>query len=132
VGSLAEAAVAVAGFGSVFLTTGRQGLDAFAGLAGRCVVRSVDPPSPPLPERATVLLARGPFTVPDELALMREHRIDVVVTKDSGGSMTAAKLTAARELGLPVVLVRRPAVPPGVPTVATVEEALAWVRSQAG
>jgi precorrin-6A/cobalt-precorrin-6A reductase len=132
VDSLAEAAVAVAGFGSVFLTTGRQGLDAFARLTGRCVVRSVDPPSPPLPERTTVLLARGPFTVPDELALMREHGIDVVVTKDSGGSMTAAKLTAARELGLPVVLVRRPAVPPGVPTVATVEQALAWVRSQAG
>jgi precorrin-6A/cobalt-precorrin-6A reductase len=132
VGSLAEAAVAVAGFDSVFLTTGRQGLAAFAGLTGRCVVRSVDPPSPPLPERTTVLLARGPFSVPDELALMREHHIDVVVTKDSGGAMTAAKLTAARELGLPVVLVRRPPVPPGVPTVATVEEALAWVRSQAG
>ncbi|MCW2695649.1 MAG: cobK [Modestobacter sp.] len=132
VDSLAGAAAAVAGFDSVFLTTGRLGLGAFAGLAARCVVRSVDPPSPPLPERTTVLLARGPFTVPDELALMREHGIDVVVTKDSGGAMTAAKLTAARELRLPVVLVRRPPVPPGVPTVATVEEALAWVRSQAG
>jgi precorrin-6A/cobalt-precorrin-6A reductase len=132
VDSLAEAAVTVAGFDSVFLTTGRLGLADFAGLTGRCVVRSVDPPSPPLPERTTVLLARGPFTVPDELALMREHGIDVVVTKDSGGSMTAAKLTAARELGIPVVLVRRPPVPPGVPTVATVEEALAWVLSQAG
>jgi precorrin-6A/cobalt-precorrin-6A reductase len=132
VDSLAEAAVAVAGFDSVFLTTGRLGLGAFAGLTGRCVLRSVDPPSPPLPEGATVLLARGPFTVPDELALMREHGIDVVVTKDSGGSMTAAKLTAARALGLPVVLVRRPPVPPGVPTVATVEEALAWVLAQAG
>ena len=52
------------------------------------------------------------FTVDEEIALMREHRIDVVVTKDSGGSMTAAKLTAARELELPVVLVRRPSVPP--------------------
>jgi precorrin-6A/cobalt-precorrin-6A reductase len=132
VDSLAEAAVTVAGFDSVFLTTGRLGLADFAGLTGRCVVRSVDPPSPPLPERTTVLLARGPFTVPDELALMREHGIDVVVTKDSGGSMTAAKLTAAHELGIPVVLVRRPPVPPGVPTVATVEEALAWVLSQAG
>jgi precorrin-6A/cobalt-precorrin-6A reductase len=132
VDSLAEAAAAVAGFGSVLLTTGRLGLADFAGLTGRCVVRSVDPPSPPLPERTTVVLARGPFTVPDELALMREHGIDVVVTKDSGGAMTAAKLTAARELGLPVVLVRRPPVPPGVPTVATVEQARDWVRSQAG
>ena len=132
VDSLHEAAAAVAGFDSLFLTTGRKDLGPFAGLTGHCLIRSVDPPAPPLPARSTVVLARGPFTVPDELALMREHRIDVVVTKDSGGSMTAAKLTAARELGLPVVLVRRPPVPPGVPTVATVEQALAWVLSQAG
>jgi precorrin-6A/cobalt-precorrin-6A reductase len=132
VDSLADAAVAVGGFGSVFLTTGRLGLGAFAGLTGRCLVRSVDPPAPPLPEHATVLLARGPFTVEEELALMRRHGVEVVVTKDSGGSMTAAKLTAARELRLPVVLVRRPPAPPGVPTVATVEEALAWVGAQAG
>ncbi len=132
VDSLPDAAPAVAGFGSVFLTTGRTGLGAFAGLTGRCLVRSVDPPAPPLPERTTVVLARGPFTVEEELALLREHGVEVVITKDSGGSMTAAKLTAARELGLPVVLVRRPAVPPGVPTVATVEEAVAWVRAQAG
>ncbi|GAA3164836.1 cobalt-precorrin-6A reductase [Blastococcus jejuensis] len=127
VDSLAEAATAVAGFESVFLTTGRLGLAAFAGLTARCLVRSVDPPEPPLPPRATVVLARGPFTVSDELALMRQHRVDVVVTKDSGGAMTAAKLTAARELRLPVVLVRRPPLPAGVPTVATVEDALAWL-----
>jgi precorrin-6A/cobalt-precorrin-6A reductase len=130
VDTLAEAAAVVAGFHSVFLTTGRQGLGAFAGLTARCLVRSVDPPEPPLPERTTVVLARGPFTVAEELALMRQHGVDVVVTKDSGGSMTAAKLTAARELGVPVVLVRRPPVPPGVPTVGTVDEALAWVLSR--
>ena len=130
VDSLEEAAAAVAGAGSVFLTTGRLGLDAFAGLTGEVLVRSVDPPSPPLPERATLILARGPFTVEEELAVLREHRVDVVVTKDSGGAMTAAKLTAARELGLPVVLVRRPPVPPGVPTVSTVEEAVAWLRNR--
>ena len=126
----AEAALAVAGFGSVFLTTGRQGLGAFAGLTGRCLVRSVDPPDPPLPERTTVVLARGPFAVSDELALMRQHGVDVVVTKDSGGGMTAAKLAAARRLGVPVVLIRRPPLPPGVHTVATVEEAVAWVRAR--
>jgi precorrin-6A/cobalt-precorrin-6A reductase len=128
VDSLAAAADAVAGFGSVFLTTGRQGLAPFAGLPGRVLVRSVDPPSPPLPERTTVVLARGPFTDDEELALMREHAVEVVVTKDSGGSMTAAKLTAARTLGIPVVLVRRPPVPPGVPVVATVGEAREWLR----
>ncbi|MGY1591070.1 cobalt-precorrin-6A reductase [Geodermatophilus sp. SYSU D00708] len=130
VDSLVEAAQAVAGCGSVFLSTGRQGLAAFAGLRGRCLVRAVDPPSPPLPERTTVVLARGPFTVEEERALLREHAVEVVVTKDSGGGMTAAKLTAARELGLPVVVVRRPPVPPGVPVVATVEEALAWLRAR--
>ncbi|MGY1639581.1 cobalt-precorrin-6A reductase [Geodermatophilus sp. SYSU D00703] len=130
VDSLEAAAAAVAGSGSVFLTTGRQGLAAFAGLRGRCLVRAVDPPSPPLPARTTVVLARGPFTVEEERALMREHAVEVVVTKDSGGGMTAAKLTAARELRLPVVVVRRPPVPPGVPVVATVEEALAWVRAR--
>jgi precorrin-6A/cobalt-precorrin-6A reductase len=132
VDSLPEAAAAVAGFGHVFVTTGRLGLAAFAGLDARCVVRSVDPPAPPLPARTTVVLARGPFTVDEERALMAEHGIEVVVTKDSGGHMTEAKLTAARELGIPVVLVRRPPVPPGVSVVATVEEAVAWVEQVSG
>ncbi|CAA9273397.1 MAG: Precorrin-6A reductase [uncultured Blastococcus sp.] len=132
VDSLAGAADAVAGFGSVFLTTGRQGLAAFAGLTARCLVRSVDPPAPPLPGRTTVVLARGPFTVEEELAVMRQHGVEVLVTKDSGGAMTAAKLTAARELGLPVVLVRRPPLPAGLAVVGTVDEALAWVRAQPG
>ena len=130
VGSLEEAAAAVAGFESVFLTTGRMGLGAFAGLTAECLVRAVDPPEPPLPARTTVVRARGPFTVEEELALMRQHRVEVVVTKDSGGSMTAAKLAAARELGLPVVVVRRPPTPPGVPVVTTVEEALTWLAGR--
>ncbi|WP_243469656.1 cobalt-precorrin-6A reductase [Klenkia marina] len=121
--SLADAAGMV--HGTVFLTTGRQGVGAFAGLPGRVLVRCVDPPTDPLPAGAVLLLARGPFTVDDELALMREHAVDVVVTKDSGGHMTAAKLVAARELGIPVVLVRRPPIPDGVLVVASVQEALA-------
>jgi precorrin-6A/cobalt-precorrin-6A reductase len=135
VDTLADAAEAVRPFSSVFLTTGRQGLAAFAGLTAACLVRSVDPPGPPLPARATVVLARGPFTVDGERALMREHAVDVVVTKDSGGGMTAAKLTAARELRVPVVLVRRPPLPEGVEVVATVEAAARWavaVRQRGG
>jgi precorrin-6A/cobalt-precorrin-6A reductase len=130
VDSLAEAADAVAGFAHVFVTTGRQGLAAFAGVTAHCVVRSVDPPDPPVPARTTVVLARGPFTVEEERALLTEHGIDVVVTKDSGGHMTEAKLTAARELSIPVVLVRRPPVPVGVPVVATVDEARDWVAAR--
>ena len=85
------------------------------------------PPEAPHPARMEVLLDRGPFTLDGERELLRRHRIDVVVTKDSGGAATAPKLTAAREAGLPVVVVRRPPVPEGV-TVATDPEAAArWV-----
>lgn len=113
----------------VFLTTGRLGLAAFADLPDtHFVVRSVEPPQPPLPPRLDVLLARGPFTVADETALLRAHRIDVLVTKDSGGEATAAKLTAARELSLPVLVVRRPPLPEGV----TVEGDVAGVLERLG
>jgi precorrin-6A/cobalt-precorrin-6A reductase len=74
-----------------------------------------------------VLTARGPFTVDDELALLTRHAVDVVVTKDSGGDATSAKLVAARRLGLPVVVVDRPPLPAGVSVVADVAAALAWV-----
>lgn len=124
--SLAEAATLLPPLGPrVFLTTGRLGLAAFAHLTElHFVVRSVEPPGPPLPPGAEVLLARGPFTVDGEAALLREHRIDVLVTKDSGGAATAAKLTAARSLGLPVVVVRRPPLPEGVTAVPDVSAAL--------
>ncbi|MCY7340596.1 MAG: cobalt-precorrin-6A reductase [Pseudonocardia sp.] len=105
----------------VFLATGSGNLAAFAGLDLWCVVRAVDPPPPPLPRRVHLILGRGPFTADAERALLREHRIDVVVTRDSGGEMTAAKLVAARELGLPVVLLARPPAP-DAPVLATVEE----------
>jgi precorrin-6A/cobalt-precorrin-6A reductase len=89
----------------------------------------VDPPEPPLPPHTTVVLERGPFTVDEELALLREHSVDVLVSKDSGSPLVEAKLTAARRLGIPVVLVRRPPLPDGIPVVATVEEARAWLRA---
>jgi precorrin-6A/cobalt-precorrin-6A reductase len=77
-----------------------------------------------MPPDVELVLARGPFTVADELTLLRDRRIDVVVTKDSGGTATAAKLTAARELGLPVVVVRRPPLPTGVTAVPDVDAVL--------
>ncbi|PWI12084.1 cobalt-precorrin-6A reductase [Streptomyces sp. NWU339] len=124
--SLDAAAELLPGLGQrVFLTTGRLGLAAFARLTRlHFTVRSVEPPEPPVPPHTCVLLDRGPFTVADETALLREHRIDVLVTKDSGGAATSAKLTAARELGLPVVVVRRPPLPEGVSPVPDVTSAL--------
>lgn len=124
--SLAAAAGLLSRLGHrVLLTTGRLGLAAFAHLTEpHFVVRSVEPPEPPMPPHTHVLLARGPFTVADETALLREHRVDVLVTKDSGGAATAAKLTAARDLGLPVVVVRRPPLPDGVTAVGDVPTAL--------
>lgn len=85
----------------------------------------MEPPEPPLPRSAHLLLDRGPYTVDGETALMREHRVDILVTKDSGGQATHAKLIAARQLGLPVVMVERPPAPEGVPEVPDVRGALA-------
>jgi precorrin-6A/cobalt-precorrin-6A reductase len=126
--TLAAAAEALSGLGRrVFLSTGRGGLAAFAGLDEHWfLVRSVDPPEPPVPRRMHSLLAKGPFTLEGERALLREHRIDVLVTKDSGGPMTAAKLVVARELRLPVVLQDRPPAP-DTEVVATVDEAVGWL-----
>jgi precorrin-6A/cobalt-precorrin-6A reductase len=124
--SLTAAADALPSLGRrVLLTTGRLGLAAFAHLTDlHFVVRSVEPPDPPLPPDTRVLIARGPFGLADERDVLRTHRIEVLVTKDSGGEATAPKLTAARELGLPVIVVRRPELPPGVTAVADVAAVL--------
>jgi precorrin-6A/cobalt-precorrin-6A reductase len=112
----------------VLLTTGRQGLAAFAHRDDAWfLVRCVDEPRPPLPANHALLLDRGPYSVASELALIDEHAIDVVVTKDSGGTHTQAKLDAARERGLPVVIVRRPP-RPEMSTLTSVDGALRWAR----
>jgi precorrin-6A/cobalt-precorrin-6A reductase len=117
----------------VFLTTGRRDLSAFAADdRHRFLVRTVDPPDGPVPPRMTLILDRGPYTVERESALLREHRIGLLVTKNSGGSMTAAKLTAARDLGVHVVMVARPPLPPGSTVVATVPEAQDWLGAADG
>ncbi|MFJ6408119.1 cobalt-precorrin-6A reductase [Streptomyces hydrogenans] len=131
VASLEEAARALDGLGDrVFLTTGRMGLAAFADRPEWFLVRSVDAPDAPMPARNEVLLDRGPFTLEGERELIARHGIGVLVTKDSGGAATAPKLTAAREAGIPVVVVRRPPVPEGVETAATPEEAAAWADAR--
>jgi precorrin-6A/cobalt-precorrin-6A reductase len=115
--------------GPVFLTTGRGGLAHFADLPHRFVIRTVDPPDPPLPADHVLVRSRGPYRLDGERALLREHGIRALVTKDSGGEMTTAKLTAAREEGVPVIMVDRPALPdPAVETVADVSAALAWLQ----
>ena len=132
VDDLDAAAAAIPSLGArVLLTTGRQGLPAFAGVEDAWfLVRCVEEPDPPLPPSHRLLLDRGPYTLDGELALIDEHRIDLVVTKDSGGAHTAAKLDAARQRRLPVIVVRRPP-RTGAATVPRVADALAWAAERA-
>lgn len=126
---LEDAARQLPGLGErVFLTSGRQGLPAFAHLDDLWfLIRCVDPPEPPLPRHHELILARGPYEVAAERALL--EKVDVLMTKDSGGPQTEAKLTAARELGKPVIVVRRPP-RPRTETAETVTEAVEWVLSR--
>ena len=115
----------------VFLTVGLRSLQPFSGRPN-CwfLVRLVDKPAEPIPlVQYRLICARGPFAEDDERALLAEHGIDCVVTRASGGDATAAKLAAARALGLPVVMVRRPPPPPG-DHAASVEDALAWIEER--
>lgn len=112
----------------VMVTLGRQELAPLEAFPQHgYVIRSVDPVDPALDvPNATYLLSRGPFAEKAERQLMLDHRIDAVLSKNSGGAATYAKIAAARNLGIEVVLVRRP-VMPDVPSVATVEEAVAEI-----
>ena len=129
VDSYAQAA-AVPGPGSrVFLTTGRTTLPTFLPMtADDVLVRLVEPVTIPLPDHWRVIQSRGPYTQESERALLTEHRIDLLITKDSGGAMTAPKLTAAAAVGTCVVVVRRPSAGTGgPPEVSSVSDAAAWV-----
>lgn len=118
---------------SVFLTTGRRDLGVFAADdRHRFLVRAVDPPDGAVPPRMTLVLDRGPYTVQGESALMREHGVGLLVTKNSGGPMTAAKLAAARDLGVQVLMVRRPPLPEGTVAVTTVADAVRWISPGSG
>ncbi|MFC8180393.1 cobalt-precorrin-6A reductase [Rhodococcus sp. NPDC057297] len=115
-----------------FLTIGRQNVGAFAWIERTWfLVRSIDPPTGALPPHHEVLLARGPFAEADEIELMKAHRIDTMVTKNSGGAMTDAKLAAARRLGVPVVMIDRPREAGADFCAGTVGAVVDWLRAHA-
>jgi precorrin-6A/cobalt-precorrin-6A reductase len=128
-----EAADIVArnGYRRVFLTTGRSGTAAFKATDAWFLIRAVTAPAAELlPAHHEVLLSRGPYHREGELNLLREHGIEALVTKNSGGDMTRAKLDAAAESGVPVIMVSRPPLPRGVQVVHTVQAAVDWLGRQ--
>jgi precorrin-6A/cobalt-precorrin-6A reductase len=117
----------------VFLTTGRMELAPFQSAPQHLyIMRSVEAPAPEeLPPRAELIIARGPFNLEDERALLETHKIELIVTKNSGGTGAEAKLDAARALSLPVIMVERPELP-HAPSVETVADAIAWLERHHG
>jgi precorrin-6A/cobalt-precorrin-6A reductase len=115
---------------NVFLTVGALQLGAFADAPQhRYIARTIDPPAADLGTAMhRLILARGPFGVAEEIALMRDEGIEVLVTKNSGGAATEAKIEAARALGIEVVMVERPA-PEDVPCFHAVDDVLAWIET---
>lgn len=116
----------------VMLAVGRMHLAEFAPNPQHVyLLRLVDPPKAALPlPKAEILVSRGPFTHADDEALMRDHAIDIVVSKNAGGTGAYAKITAARALGLPVIMIDRPAIPERA-EVSTPEQVLAWLSHPA-
>lgn len=112
----------------IFLSIGRQDLAPFSARTDVAfLVRMIEPPSERLPlARCELILARGPFEAGEEEALLTRHRIDMVVSKNSGGDATYGKIVAARRLGLPVVMIARPPAPDG-PSVPTASAAMGWI-----
>jgi precorrin-6A/cobalt-precorrin-6A reductase len=111
----------------VFLGIGRMQLAPFASHPQHFyLVRLVDPPRAPLPLQAELIVARGPFDLAGDRVMLADHRIDIVVARDAGGDGAFAKIEAARALGLPVVMVRRPSIP-ARDKVETVGEVLRWL-----
>jgi precorrin-6A/cobalt-precorrin-6A reductase len=129
VDSLAAAAKVAPELGRrAFLTIGVKELGSFRGIDNVWfLVRLVDRPAEPIAlSHHELLLARGPFEAVDERALMEGHRIDLVIAKNSGGDSTYGKIAAARDLGLPVLLLRRPMLP-SAETATAIADAIAWI-----
>jgi precorrin-6A/cobalt-precorrin-6A reductase len=127
---LTAAAAALPAQAHALLTTGRKEIAPFAARTDlTCLLRSIEPAAN-LPPHITQLTAHPPFTLDGELTLMREHAVTHLVSKNAGGP-GRAKLDAAVRLGLPILMIERPAPPPG-PTAETVEAAVAWIRETVG
>lgn len=121
VAGIEEAAAAIPSGATALVTIGRQDIEAFLTRDDiRLIARMIEPPDWPAGPQVEIVLARPPFTLADERALMHGRQVDVLVTKNSGGAATEAKLTAARELRLPVIMIARPA-KPAVPSAACLD-----------
>jgi precorrin-6A/cobalt-precorrin-6A reductase len=114
----------------IFLTIGRQELGFYAHLQDLWfLMRSIDPPDPTFMPPGELLLAKGPFELHSEQELLLKYQIQAIVTKNSGGSATYAKIVAAQELGLPIVMIQRPPAPPG-DRANTLEQAIKWLQNR--
>jgi precorrin-6A/cobalt-precorrin-6A reductase len=116
----------------VMLAVGRMHLDAFAPNPQHFyLLRLLDPPKAPLPfPNHRVIVDRGPFTLDGDRSLMEANEIEIVVSKNSGGSGAVAKIEAARALGLPVIMIDRPAMPQRL-CLHQIDEVLGWVSHSA-
>jgi precorrin-6A/cobalt-precorrin-6A reductase len=135
VGSDREAAdvVAAKSYSRVFLTTGRSGTTAFADSGAWFLIRVVTAPAAAvLPRNHELVFSRGPYRYDDECELLSSRRIEVLVTKNSGGALTQAKLDAARGLDIDVIMIGRPALPDRVQVVDSVAQATRWVAALDG
>ena len=109
VSDITDAAARIPSGATAFLTIGRQQISAFAARGDIAIVaRMIEPPDLPLPDTVEIILARPPFSLDEEIATLKRHQIEILVTKNAGGEAVAAKLEAARQLGLPVIMVKPP------------------------
>ncbi len=132
VASMAEAVERIPTGARLLVTTGRKGLQPVVSrpdLSG--VIRTIEPPAEDMPQGWSVLLDRPPHDLQSELDLLGRERITCLLSKNAGGDSTVAKLDAARQIGLAVVMIGRPFKPP-CPTVSSVAEALLGITGQAG
>lgn len=122
---------------TVFLGTGRQTLGDFSNMVNRRLLcRVIDPPQGPFPfAGGRFVVGRPPFSIAEEVTFFQAKSVDWLVVKNAGGARSRSKLDAARQLGLPVVMQRRPSLPfvssvADVPFVETVAACVAWLGAQ--